>query len=107
VNQYLDVSHLSVERLLQEWRWLCPEPFVLLARNAFADLFLRKETGKVFKLNVAVGQLAEVIGTEEEFRRLAGTEEKRRKWFAEDDEMAAAARGLIPNSQHALPSKFH
>jgi hypothetical protein len=106
MNNHFDVAHLSVERLLADWRWLCSEPFVLLARNAFGDLFLRNESGKVFKLDVAVGQLTEIAGSEEEFRKLAGAEEKRREWFAEHDEMAAAKRGLIPNSQQCVAFKI-
>ena len=51
-----DVAHLSVERLLENWRWLCPEPVILHARNAFGDLFLQKESGRVFKLDVSVGR---------------------------------------------------
>jgi hypothetical protein len=101
-----DVLHLSVERLLQEWRWLCPEAMALVARNAFGDLFLRSESGKVFKLNVAIGQLTEIAESEDEFRRLAGTEEKRREWLAEEDEMDAAERGLVPGSQQCIAFKI-
>jgi hypothetical protein len=82
MDSIFDVAHLSVERLLENWRWLCPEPFVLLARNVFGDLFLQKASNRVFKLDVSVGQLTEIAESEEQFRRLAGTEEKRQEWFA-------------------------
>lgn len=106
MDRYFDVSGLSVERLLAEWRWLCAEPVVLLARSAFGDLFLRNESGEVLKLDVAIAQLAEVSASEEEFRKLAGTEEKRRDWFVEDNEIAAAKRGLTPNSQQCIAFKI-
>jgi len=75
---------------MQEWRLLYPDPVTLLARSAFGDLFLRKESGQVVKLNVSIGQITEIAGSEEEFRRLAGTEEWLQEWFAKADELAAA-----------------
>jgi hypothetical protein len=50
--------------------------------------------------------LAEIAASEEEFRRLASTEEKRREWFAEDDEMDAAKRGLTPSPQQCIAFKI-
>jgi hypothetical protein len=52
------VDDLDVERLLADWRWLCPQKLALIDRNAFGDLFLRDEEGRVFRLNVAVGSLS-------------------------------------------------
>src|SRR5579864_7151824 len=46
------VSHLDVDRLLANWRWLCPAKMHLLARNAFGDLFLGDEGGRVHWLDV-------------------------------------------------------
>jgi len=51
---YFLVDHLDVNRLLREWRWLCPQPLELVARSAFGDLFLGDEAGKIFKLDIAV-----------------------------------------------------
>ena len=89
------VDHLDVERLLAEWRWLCPNPMSLIARNAFGDLFLRDQTGQIHRLNVAVGELRKVADSETQFKELATS--KREEWFAESDEVAAAAKGLKPN----------
>jgi hypothetical protein len=105
MDYIFDVAHFSVERLLQGWRWLCPESFVLLARNAFGDLFLQKESGQVFKLDVSIGQLTEIAESEEQFRRLAGAEEKRQEWFAENDAATAAQKGLAPNSLQCIGFK--
>jgi len=93
MENWFAVDHLDVERLLADWRWLCPQRTTLVARNAFADLFLRDESGEVFRLNVAVGKLAKVADSEAQFRELAASHEKREEWFAEADEQAAAARG--------------
>ena len=53
----------------------------LVARNAFGDLFLRDESGEIFRLDVAVGKLAIIADSEDQFRKLAATHEKREEWF--------------------------
>jgi len=106
MDRIFDIASISVERLMQGWRWLYPDPVTLLARSAFGDLFLRTESGEVLKLNVSVGQITEIARSEEEFRRLAGTEERLQEWFARADEIAAAQRGLIPNSQQCIAFKI-
>ena len=97
-EKWFDVTHLDVERLLHNWRWLCKGPMVLLARNSFGDLFLRDETGRVLVLDVAGGKLKEIAESEGRFRELAVTLEKQEEWFAEADTLKARDRGLEPNS---------
>jgi hypothetical protein len=106
MDKFFDVAHLSVERLLTEWRWLCPEPVTLLARNAFGDLFLLKESGKVFKLDISVGKLCEIAESEGNFRTLATTAAMRNDWFAESDELSARQRGLVPNQSQCIAFKI-
>jgi hypothetical protein len=105
MKDYFLVEHLSLERLLEEWRWLCPQIVVLIARNAFGDLYLRDEFGKILKLDVAIGQIKEVAESEAEFRRLAATKEKREEWFAESDELAALRQGLKPGAGQCVGFK--
>jgi hypothetical protein len=100
-----NVAHLSVERLLADWRWLCPQPLTLLARNAFGDLFLKNESGRVFMLAAAMGEFTEIAESEKQFRSLANTEEKLQQWFAKNDAEAAARRGLSPNSEQCIGFK--
>jgi hypothetical protein len=102
---YFLVDHLDVDRLLNEWRWLCPQSLALVARSAFGDLFLRDGAGKIFKLDIAIGQLNEIARSESEFRNLANTKEKREQWFAESDELAAIERGLEPNQDQCVAFK--
>ena len=97
MENWFAVDQLDVERLLTDWRWLCPQPVTLVARNAFADLFLENESGEILKLDVAIGKLTKVADSYDQFRELAATHEKREEWFAETDEKAGAARGLKPN----------
>jgi hypothetical protein len=69
----------------------------LVARNAFADLFLRDDFGEMYILDVAGGQLRRIAHSEAQFRELAATPEKREEWFAEADELAGITRGLMPD----------
>lgn len=79
MEHWFVVDHLDVERLLADWRWLCPKRMTLVARNAFADLFLRDESGEIFRLDVAVGKLTKVADSEPQFRELAASHEKTRR----------------------------
>jgi hypothetical protein len=102
MEQWFLVNHLDVERLLSEWRWLCPHRMALVARTAFGDLFLRDQAGAIFWLNTAVGKMTKVSGSEAEFREVAQTSEKRKEWFAEPDLQACARRGLNPTSSQCV-----
>jgi hypothetical protein len=102
MEQWFAVEHFDVERLLTEWRWLCPGRMTLVARNAFADLFLRDEAGQVLRLEVGVARLRKVADSEAQFRGLAQTGKNREEWFTEADENAAASRGLIPNADQCI-----
>ena len=102
MQQWFSVDHLDVERLLSEWRWLCPHKMTLVARTAFGHLFLRNEAGAIFWLNSDVGKLTEVAGSESQFLEMADTNDKRREWFAEPDIQASARRGLNPNSLQCI-----
>jgi len=99
---WYEVKHLDVERLLQDWRWLCKGPMTLLARNAFGDLFLRDDAGRVHRLEVGAGTLKEVAESELQFKALAGTKDKREEWFAEADTRQARDQGLEPNSSQCI-----
>jgi hypothetical protein len=96
------VDNLDVERLLVEWRWLCPHKMSIVARTAFGDLFLRDESGRVFWLDTAVGKLVLIAPSENEFRVLSESAEKREEWFAEQDFHGFADRGLVPTSEQCI-----
>jgi hypothetical protein len=106
MEAYFNVGDLSAERLLAEWRWLCPTPVSLVARTAFGDLFLRTESGTVVKLDVSAGQLTVVAETVGQFLSMAALPEKRSKFFAEDDERAVAQRGLVPTASECIAFKI-
>lgn len=97
-----DVDHLNVKRLLAEWRWLCPAPVTLVARNAFGDLFLCDMAGSILQLDVAVGTLTKVADSLTEFVELSETQQPREEWFAESDAKAYAAQGLAPGENQCI-----
>jgi hypothetical protein len=89
-------DQLDVERLLADWRWLCPQNLTLIARSVYGDLFLQDHEGRVFWLDVAVGRFTEVADSEKEFLERANAPEAREEWFGESDERSGAEKGLIP-----------
>jgi len=102
VRDCFAVVHLDVERLLAEWRWLCPHPMTLVARNAFGDLFLRDESGKVFQLDVSAGKFAEVARSEAEFHALVQDPAGQEEWIAASAARASAERGLDPDENQCI-----
>ena len=74
----------------------------LIAKSAFGDLFLLNEAEQVLRLDVASGTLTKVSDSEDQFRELAGSRDKRQEWFAEAEEQAAASRGLKPNAYQCI-----
>jgi hypothetical protein len=100
-----DIEHLDANRLLEQWRWLCTEPVALIARNGFGDLFLRTVEGKVLRLDVGDGTLAEVAESELGFKDSLKHSAKRELWFAEHQLEALAARGLKPNDLQCIGFK--
>ena len=88
---------LDSERLLHYWRWLCPQPLAVIDRNAFGDLFLRDEAGKIHMLDVGAGEFVPIAESIAEFTALANTLEKQEEWFDSEAVNAATERGLIPS----------
>ena len=102
MDRWFEVQHLQIDRLLKEWRWLCPHDVKLLARSVFGDLFVMDESGRVFHLDVAIGKFKEIASSEPEFRSLSNEEKFREEWFSETDERNATNRGLIPDGSQCI-----
>jgi hypothetical protein len=81
---------------------LAPNEMTLVARNAFADLFLCNDTGQIFRLDVAAGNLIQIADSEAQFREMSETGEKREQWFAESDERTASNRGVNPSADQCV-----
>jgi hypothetical protein len=100
MERMFDIRELDVDRLLQEWRWLCPEPMAVVARNGFGDLFLRTLNGRVFWLDVTSGMLNQVAESELQFSTLLKEPGNRASWFSDAELESCAKRGLnLDNSQ--------
>jgi hypothetical protein len=104
-KRQFDVEQLDLDRLLEQWRWLCADPVRLVARSGFGDLFLRTTTGRIFWLNVAFGTLTEVAESESSFEDLLKYPAKRELWFAEQQLEGLAEHGLKPNDLQCIGFK--
>jgi hypothetical protein len=93
---------LESERLLSEWRWLCPQALTVIARNAFGDLFLTDEIGRVHMLDVGSGQFLFIAESAAEFTERARTPEMQEQWFEESAVKAASERGLVADRDHCI-----
>jgi len=93
---------IDSERLLREWRWLCPQSLTVIDKNAFGDLFLRDGAGRVHILEVGSGDFTLIAESVPEFRTLAVTPEKQEEWFQEEAVNAAKERGLIPGPRQCI-----
>ena len=98
---YFDVQELSVDRLLQNWRWLFPQKATLVARNSFGDLFVQDESGVIWWLQAGPGTVDQVAASLSDFRSLAAGAQKD-EWFATEDEQAAAQNGLMPGKDQCI-----
>jgi hypothetical protein len=56
VEECFHVDGLEIDRLLSDWRWLCPSRMSVVARNVFGELFLQDDAGAVFWLNTTTGK---------------------------------------------------
>jgi hypothetical protein len=74
----------------------------LVARNVFADLFLREEQGRIFQREVGVGKLTEASDPLAEFLAPAGTSEKPEGWLAESNEKTALTRAPVPQANQCI-----
>jgi hypothetical protein len=95
--QASDSETLDSERLLCYWRWLCPQSLTVIQRNAFGDLFLRDEVGRVHMLDVGSGNFSLIAESVLEFTELAMTPEGREEWFAGGGD--ECSRGTRPSSR--------
>lgn len=102
MSQNDDVERFDTERLLGEWRWLCPQALTAVGRNAFGDPFLRDEAGRVHMLNVGSGEFTLIVESITEFTERASTPEMQEEWFAESAVDAARGRGLNPGPEQCI-----
>ena len=102
MDHWFQVQHLDIDKLLAEWRWLCPGQVRLVARTVFGDLFLIGESGEVFRLDVSIGRLEKIADSEAQFVKLADIPDNRDTWFALNEEESFAAKGLVANPEQCI-----
>ena len=105
MGREFETHYLDVNRLLEQWRWLCSESVTLVARNGFGDLFLRTVEGRVLLLDVGDGTLGQVAESESSFEDSLKQSAKRQLWMAEQQLEVFADRGLKPNDLQCIGFK--
>ena len=101
-----DVDGISLDRLLQKWKWLVGGEFKLLAVNAFGDLYLEGVDGVVKRLDIAGGEVSAIARSRHEFERAAKEAASKRDWFLENDAEQAERRGYRPGKGQCIGSKI-
>lgn len=102
---YFDVADFSTDKLLANWRWLCPQDVGLVAVDAFGDLFLEDGQRMVWRLDTSGGQLERISQSVEEFKQSAESLEKRKEWFFEDVALSLSEQGFRPTKGQCLGYK--
>jgi hypothetical protein len=85
----------DADDLLRDWRWLVGDSMQLLIVSSLGDMFLADAGGRVFWLDTGAGQLQQVAGSAEEFKRLMQQRENADQWFVPQlvgDLMASGVR---------------
>ena len=103
---YFDVEGISIEQLLQEWRWLVQGKFNLLAVNPFGDLFLEDENGCVNRLDVTRATFSAIASSEKDFAKAAREPEGRKDWLLESLALQAAQRDCSPGKGQCVGYKI-
>jgi hypothetical protein len=77
----IDIKGLDFEALLSDWRWLVNGQFTPVVMNAFGDLFLSDNSGRVYFLDLMCGEFKQVAVSNEVFERLCESKDRRQSWF--------------------------
>jgi hypothetical protein len=64
------------------------------------------DIGNIVRLEVSVGRVTQIATSVEQFLSMAGTESKQQEWFAKEDAMQFAKKGLIPNQEQCIAFKI-
>jgi len=66
---YFDIEGISLDKLLNNWKWLIPEEFRLIAVSPFGDLFLENIQGQVQQLDLVGGTVSMIAESPWEFHK--------------------------------------
>jgi len=78
----VDLSDLSSDDLLSDWRWLVPKGLTLRMVSALGDAFLDDASGKIYWLDTGGAELSRIADSPEHFDTLRQQPEQANLWFA-------------------------
>ena len=77
----IEISHLSRNDILEDWRWMIGEDMNPVMVTSIGDVFLQSELGNIFWLDVGGGELTKVADSFDEFRSKLNDDEIANEWF--------------------------
>ena len=78
----LPIDDLDRDRLLSDWRWLIgDEPISIQAIAAVGNLFLKRESGRIYLLAIDDGTCECIAESAELFEKKLGDRHNRRDWL--------------------------
>src|ERR1051326_799256 len=105
-----DISEISSERLLHEWKWLGPGECKIVAVNPFGDLFLEDDKGRVHWLDVTAGTMSALALLASQFQEASKGTASRKRWFLEELAERAEQKRFRPGRGqcvgYRIPSVF-
>ena len=103
---YFDISGVSTERLLHEWKWLVLGDCNVVAVSPVGDLFLEDGESRVHWLDVARGTISAIASSALEFREMTKNDANRNRWFMEELAAVAQRKGFRPGKGQCLAYKI-
>ena len=77
----IDLTGQDSDTLLDEWRWLVPQDFVLRMVSSLGDAFLEDKTGAIHWLDVGAASLTRIAENKEDFDARRQRAENAENWF--------------------------
>ncbi|MEX0370404.1 MAG: T6SS immunity protein Tdi1 domain-containing protein [Tateyamaria sp.] len=103
-KRHLTVSYEALEhdRLLDEWRWLVPEPMEPLMIGIFGDWVFGAPDATLWHLDLLEGKLHKIANGSQEFNAKKDQSYYRNEWFCEEWADIALGNDLVPKRDECL-----
>ena len=106
----LPIDDLDGDRLLSEWRWLVgDEPISIQAIAAVGNLFLKRESGRIYLLEIEDGTCECISESTEQLEKQLGDRHNRRAWLQGFLVRELRQRGVVlgPGQCYGKKTPYH
>jgi hypothetical protein len=101
----VDQTGISIDDILEDWRWLIPEHHTLLLISALGDLFLLADNQSVFWLDTGSALFTKVSNNVDEFNALVRSVDKVNEWFCPELFADLKAQGVMLGNRQCYSYK--